>query len=110
MHKPFGTNIPSALAQAEFPNIASQAFDAGHSLPQLLVAACERHGDRPAVSNLDCRLSFNDINRLSSDFAAYLRHGLGLPAGERVAIMLPNLLQYPVAVLGVLRADLVVCW
>ena len=107
MHKPFGSNIPSVLAQAEFPNIASAAFDAGQTLPQLLVAACERHGDRPAVSNLDCPLSFNDINRLSADFAAYLRHGLGLAAGERVAIMLPNLLQYPVAVLGVLRADLV---
>ena len=107
MQKPFGTNVPSALAQAEFPNIASQAFDAGHSLTQLLVAACERHGDRPAVSNLDCRLSFSDINRLSADFAAYLRHRLGLAPGERVAIMLTNLLQYPVAVLGVLRADLV---
>jgi long-chain acyl-CoA synthetase len=107
MHKPFGSNKPSVLAQAEFPNIASQAFDAGQSLPQLLIAACERYGERPAVSNLGCRLSFNDINRLSADFAAYLRHGLGLAPGERVAIMLPNLLQYPVAVLGVLRADLV---
>ena len=107
MQKPFGSNVPSVLAQAEFPNIASQAFDAGHTLPQLLVAACERHGDRPAVSNLGCRLSFNDINRLSADFAAYLRHGLKLAPGDRVAIMLPNLLQYPVAVLGVLRADLV---
>ncbi len=107
MQKPFGQNVPSVLAQPEFRNIASQAFDAGHTLPQLLIAACERHGDRPAVSNLGCRLSFNDINRLSADFAAYLRHGLGLAPGERVAIMLPNLLQYPVALLGVLRADLV---
>ncbi len=107
MQKPFGQNVPSVLAQAEFPNIASAAFDAGLTLPQLLIAACDRHGDRPAVSNLGCRLSFIDINRLSADFAAYLRHGLGLKPGERVAIMLPNLLQYPVALLGVLRADLV---
>ncbi|PZO06428.1 MAG: long-chain-fatty-acid--CoA ligase [Lysobacteraceae bacterium] len=107
MQKPFGSNVASVLAQAQFPNIASQAFDARHSLPQLLVAACDRYGDRAAVSNLDCSLSFNDINRLSADFAAYLRHGLGLAPGDRVAIMLPNLLQYPVAVLGVLRADLV---
>ena len=107
MEKPFGQNVPSVLAQPTFPNIATQAFDAGLTLPQLLVNACELNADRTAVSNLGCRLSFNDINRLSADFAAYLRHGLGLAPGERVAIMLPNLLQYPVALLGVLRADLV---
>ena len=107
MEKPFGQNVPSVLAQPTFPNIATQAFDAGLTLPQLLVNACELNADRTAVSNLGCRLSFNEINRLSADFAAYLRHGLGLAPGERVAIMLPNLLQYPVALLGVLRADLV---
>jgi long-chain acyl-CoA synthetase len=107
MQKPFGQNVPSALAQPEFPNVASQAFDAGLTLPQLLVNSCELNGDRPAVSNLGCWLSFGDVNRLSGDFAAWLRHGLGLAPGERVAIMLPNLLQYPVALLGVLRADLV---
>ncbi|MFY2764950.1 AMP-binding protein [Arenimonas sp. MALMAid1274] len=105
--KPFGSQVPSVLAQREFRNVASAAFDAGKTLPQLLIEACQRHGDRPAVSNLGHRLSFRDIDRLSADFAAYLRHDLGLAAGERVAIMLPNLLQYPVAVLGVQRADLV---
>jgi long-chain acyl-CoA synthetase len=50
---------------------------------------------------------YADINRLSADFAAFLRHAAGLKPGDRVAIMLPNLLQYPVALLGVLRADLV---
>ena len=105
--KPFGSNITSVLAQADFVNIASKAFDTGQTLPQMLISACERYGDRTAFTNLDCSLSFAEINRLSADFAAYLRNGLGLQAGSRVAIMLPNLLQYPVALLGVLRADLI---
>ena len=105
--KPFGSNVTSVLAQADFRNVATKAFDAGETLPQMLIAACERYGDRPAFSNLDHTLSFNDVNRLSADFASYLRNGLGLQAGSRVAIMLPNLLQYPVALLGVLRADLI---
>ena len=105
--KPFGSNITSVLAQDDFVNIASKAFDAGQTLPQMLISACERYGDRTAFTNLDCSLSFAEINRLSADFAAYLRNGLGLQAGSRVAIMLPNLLQYPVALLGVLRADLI---
>ena len=105
--KPFGSNITSPLTQADFVNIASKAFDAGQTLPQMLISACERYGDKAAFTNLDCTLSFNDVNRLSADFAAYLRHGLGLQPGSRVAIMLPNLLQYPVALLGVVRADLI---
>ncbi|MEO6103080.1 MAG: AMP-binding protein, partial [Pseudoxanthomonas sp.] len=55
----------------------------------------------------DHTISFGEVDRLSDDLASYLRNGLGLQAGERVAIMLPNLLQYPVAVLGTLRAGLV---
>ncbi len=107
LNRPFGTDVVSPLAQADFVNVGTRAFDAGQTLPQMLIEACERHGERPAVTNLDHILSFAEVNRLSADLAAYLRNGLGLQVGERVAIMLPNLLQYPVAVLGVLRADLV---
>ena len=107
MIKPFGQNTASVLAQPGFINVASDAFDAGQTLPQMLIAACQRHAGRPAFSNLDHTINYGDVDRLSSDLASYLRHGLGLQAGERVAIMLPNLLQYPVAVLGTLRADLV---
>ncbi len=107
MSKPFGTNVTSPLAQTDFVNVATRAFDTGQTLPQMLIEACERNGERPAVTNLDHSLSFAEVNRLSADLAACLRNGLGLQAGARVAIMLPNLLQYPVAVLGVLRADLV---
>jgi long-chain acyl-CoA synthetase len=107
MIKPFGQNTSSTLARLDFINVASDAFDRGQTLPQMLIAACQRHADRPAFSNLDHTISFGDVDRLSGDLASYLRNGLRLQAGERVAIMLPNLLQYPVAVLGTLRADLV---
>jgi long-chain acyl-CoA synthetase len=105
--KPFGTNVTSVLAKADFVNVATQAMDSRQTVPQMLIAACERHADRPAATNLDHTISYGDVNRLSADLAAFLRNGLKLQAGDRVAIMLPNLLQYPVAVLGVLRADLV---
>jgi long-chain acyl-CoA synthetase len=107
MIKPFGNNVSSALAQPDFNNVASDAFDSGQTLPQMLIAACRRHAQRPAFTNLDHTLSFAEVERMSDDLASYLRNGLRLEAGERVAIMLPNLLQYPVAVLGTLRADLV---
>ncbi len=97
----------STLAQPEFANVATSALEQGQSLAQLLVAACQRHGDRPAFSNLGHTLSFADVDRHSADLAAALRGELGLAAGERVAIMLPNLLQFPVALLAVLRAELV---
>ena len=105
--KPFGNNITSNLSKTDFSNVASDAFDRGQSIAQMLIGACERNADRPAASNLGVSLSYADLNRLSADFAAFLRNDLGLSAGERVAIMLPNVLQYPVALLGVLRADFV---
>jgi len=107
LDKSFGSNITSVLAKADFVNVGTHAFDSGQTVPQMLIAACERHADRPAATNLDHSITYGEVNRLSDDLAAFLRGGLGLQAGDRVAIMLPNLLQYPGAVLGVLRADLV---
>jgi long-chain acyl-CoA synthetase len=95
------------VAESDYDRVASAAFDADQSLAEMLIAACARHGDRPAFTNLGRTLSFREIDRQSADFAAWLRHGLKLAPGERVAIMLPNVLQYPVALLGLLRADLI---
>ena len=78
------------------------------SLPELLCESFERFAERPAFTNRSTTLSFADIDRLSRDFAAYLQTGLGLKAGERVAVMLPNLLQSVVVIYGALRAGLVV--
>ena len=78
------------------------------SLPALLEASFVRFADMPAFSNLGKELSFADIERLSRNFAAYLQSDPALQPGDRVAIMMPNLLQYPVAAFGILRAGLVV--
>ncbi|MBT8040556.1 MAG: AMP-binding protein [Xanthomonadales bacterium] len=69
--------------------------------------AVEKYTDRPAYINFDKKLSFDEWNRLSRDFAAYLQ-SLGLQKGDRIALMMPNILQYPVAIMGALRAGLVV--
>ena len=85
--------------------IEPEAFS---SLGELFERSCARFRDRPAFSNLGTSLTFGEIERLSRNFGAYLRADLGLAKGARVAIMLPNLLQYPVALLGALRAGLTV--
>ena len=64
--------------------------------------------DNPAYTNMGRTLSYAELNALSMQFACYLQQTLGLTRGERVAIMLPNILQYPVAMCGIFRAGLVV--
>lgn len=66
------------------------------------------HPDRPAFANMGTTMSYRELDERSRQFACYLQKTLGLTRGERVAIMLPNLLQYPVALCGVFRAGLVV--
>ncbi len=63
--------------------------------------------DKPSYTNMGTTLSFRDLDKLSMQFACYLQDSLGLTRGERVAIMLPNILQYPVVLFGIFRAGLV---
>jgi len=77
------------------------------SLNDLLSQSCRKFRDRPAFRNLGTTISYADLDRLSRRFAAWLQ-SLGLPKGTRVALMMPNLLQYPVALFGVLRAGMIV--
>lgn len=78
------------------------------SLRDLLLRGCERFGSLPAFSNMGTSMTYAELERSSRNFAAYLQKSLGLRKGDRVAIMMPNLLQYPVALFGMLRAGLVV--
>ncbi len=78
------------------------------SLCELLEQSCARFRAGAAFTNMGVALSFGELERLSRDFGAYLQKVAGLRAGDRLAIMLPNLLQYPVAMFGALRAGLVV--
>jgi long-chain acyl-CoA synthetase len=73
------------------------------SLKDVLESTCRRYADLPAFSNLGAAISFRELEELSRAFGAWLQHA-GLGKGERVALMMPNLLQYPVALFGALRA------
>jgi len=77
------------------------------SINAVLEDACERYAHRPAFSNMGKVLTYADIDRLSRAFACYLLLELKLKKGDRVAIMLPNILQYPVVIFGILRAGLI---
>jgi long-chain acyl-CoA synthetase len=77
------------------------------SLVHLLEESFQKYADRPAYSFMGKDVSYAQTDSLSQAFAAYLQ-GLGLVKGDRVAIMMPNTPQYPVAVAGILRAGLVV--
>src|SRR4029077_12929601 len=64
--------------------------------------------NKPVYSNMGTNLSFAELDELSRAFAAWLQKKSGLVAGDRVALMMPNILQYPIALFGVLRAGMVV--
>lgn len=78
------------------------------SVMEVFHAAVGRYADNPAFSCMGRTLSFADLDRLSGDFAAWLQAETELEPGDRIAIQLPNLLQFPVAVFGAMRAGLVV--
>src|SRR5690625_2318881 len=82
--------------------------DAFASIPDVLQDAIDNYRDRPAFSNMGVSLSYGEIDTLSSQFAAWLLGELKLKKGDRVAVMMPNCLQYPIATFGVLRAGLTV--
>jgi long-chain acyl-CoA synthetase len=78
------------------------------SVRDLFESAFEKYPENAAYTNMGKTLSYAELDRLSMQFACYLQGTLGLSRGERVAIMLPNVLQYPVVMCGIFRAGLVV--
>src|SRR6202044_700889 len=70
--------------------------------------ACVARGHAPAFTNMGATLSYAQLDTLSRAFAAWLQKKSGLGPGDRVALMMPNILQYPIALFGVLRAGMVV--
>lgn len=86
-------------------NIAAPPFV---SLREMIEHSFSEYPLRPAFSNMGSELSYRDLDRLSLLFAVFLQQSLGLARGDRLAIMLPNVLQYPVAMCGAFRAGLVV--
>jgi long-chain acyl-CoA synthetase len=78
------------------------------TLLDLFFDACARHGSKAAFTCYGSTLTYAEVARLSRRMAYYLQHDCGLKPGDRVAIMLPNMLQYPIALFGVLQAGGVV--
>jgi long-chain acyl-CoA synthetase len=93
----YPTGVPAQIDMDEFASI-NDVFE----------TALQKYRDKTAFLNMGKAISYGDLDRLSRDFAGYLLGELKLKKGDRVAIMMPNCLQYPVAIFGVLRAGLTV--
>ncbi len=93
----YPAGIASEIDADLYPNIQA-----------VLTESCEKYADKPAFTNLGKTLSYAEVYQLSGDFTAWLQHNTDLQPGDRIAIQLPNVLQYPVVVFGAIRAGLVV--
>ena len=101
MNKPWLKSYPEGMPE----NVPEPPW---RSIRDLVEHSFATYPDNIAYSNFGKTLTYGDLNRLSMSFACFLQQKLGLTRGERVAIMLPNVLQYPVAMCGIFRAGLVV--
>ncbi|WP_095200997.1 long-chain fatty acid--CoA ligase [Mesorhizobium carmichaelinearum] len=94
--KSYPKNVPAEIGALPYSSIGD-----------FLVAACKQFSSQPAFTCMDKSISYADVEQLSAAFGAYLQ-SKGLQKGARVALMMPNVLQYPVAMMGILRAGYVV--
>lgn len=100
-HKPWLKNYPPDVPAEIDP-------DTYRSLGELFEKSAAAYRTRPAYASMGTILNYGAVERLSRNFAAYIQTCLGLRKGERIALMLPNVLQYPVCLFGALRAGLIV--
>lgn len=93
-----------------YPKDVPAEVDVGaySSIVGVLQHSVEQFRQNPSFANMGTTLTYGDLDRLTVDFAAYLQQELGLTKGDTIAIMMPNLLQYPIALFGALRAGLTV--
>lgn len=96
----------SARQRFQIPDV----IDTGRyqNILQVFLESTEQYGDRPAFSCMNQSLRFRQVDKLSSDFASFLTEHCQLKVGDRIAIQLPNLLQYPVVVFGAIKAGVVI--
>ncbi|NVK25290.1 MAG: long-chain-fatty-acid--CoA ligase FadD [Gammaproteobacteria bacterium] len=94
----------------KYPDDVPHEIDPDHynSLLDIFEQSIQKFGDKTAFVNMGKSISFNELDQLANDFAAYLQNTLGIVKGDAVAVMMPNLLQYPIALLGIHRAGGVV--
>lgn len=100
MDKPWLSRYPSDVPETINP-------DTYPSLVEMFEQSVHKYADQPAFMNMGSVMTFRKLEERSRAFAAYLQNELKLKKGDRVALMMPNLLQYPVALFGVLRAGMI---
>ena len=100
MEKPWLKSYPAGVPA----NIDLSEF---HSIVDVFEQSCSKYKDRMAYHNMGAEITYGELDYLTRNFAASLQN-MGLQQGDRIALMMPNLLQYPVALFGALRAGLVV--
>ncbi|WP_053404770.1 AMP-binding protein [Persicobacter sp. CCB-QB2] len=100
-NKPWLQNYPQGVSEHINPAVYT-------NLIELIEEAVNTYGEQIAFENMGAAMTFNQIDQLSDDFAAYLQQSLGLKKGDRIAIQMPNLLQYPIVMFGALKAGLIV--
>ncbi|EMQ2875869.1 long-chain-fatty-acid--CoA ligase FadD [Vibrio navarrensis] len=100
MEKPWLSRYPSDVPETINP-------DQYESLVEMFEKSVQKYADQPAFMNMGSVMTFRKLEERSRAFSAYLQNELKLKKGDRVALMMPNLLQYPVALFGVLRAGLI---
>jgi len=100
-NKPWLKNYPKGVSS----NIS---FDEYSSLVDMFEKTCERFSSNKAFTNFGVSFTFKEIYQKSSNLASFFQNELNLSQGERVAIMMPNILQYPISTFGILKAGLIV--
>ncbi len=110
LKKYLGSDVLEKIWLSRYPADVPAEIDPDRysSLIDMFENSVRRYADRPAFVNMGEVMTFRKLEERSRAFAAYLQNQLKLQKGDRVALMMPNLLQYPVALFGVLRAGLVV--
>ncbi len=87
------------------PDVDLQAYG---SVVEVFERSCRKYADRPAFSNMGVTLTYAQLDQHSAAFAAWLQQHTELKPGDRIAVQMPNILQYPIAVFGAMRAGLIV--
>lgn len=110
LKKYLGSDVLEKIWLSRYPADVPAEIDPDRysSLIEMFENSVRRYADRPAFVNMGEVMTFRKLEERSRAFAAYLQNQLKLQKGDRVALMMPNLLQYPVALFGVLRAGMVV--
>ena len=98
--RPWLKNYPTGIAANIDP-------DSHATLVELFEETFKKYSNKPAFNCMGKSITFKELDKLSAQFGSYL-HSRGLEPGDKIALMMPNLLQYPVALFGALRAGLVV--